>query len=140
LAAQIVAGLDAEVHVIERNGALLMPPASLDAWQAYHRGRAHMYRFTSDSNREAQQFFTRAIALDPTFSRSYAGLSFTHFQNAFLLQAREREREIALASETAGQACRRIPATRQHIARSVERYGFSASTTAPLASSVNPFV
>jgi tetratricopeptide (TPR) repeat protein len=63
-----------------------------------------MHRFTSGGNREAQHFFSRAIALDPTFSRSYAGLSFTHFQNAFLLQAREREREIALAFETAGQA------------------------------------
>ena len=96
LTARIVAGLDAEIHLIERNWALLTPPASLDAWQAYHRGLALMYRFTSGGNREAQQFFTRAIALDPTFSRSYAGLSFTHFQNAFLLQAREREREIAL--------------------------------------------
>ena len=68
-----------------------------------------MYRFTSGGNREAEQFFTRAIALDPTFSRSYAGLSFTHFQNAFLLQAREREREIALAFETAGQGLEADP-------------------------------
>ena len=103
LTARIVAGLDAEIHLVERNRALLTPAASLDAWQAYHRGLALMYRFTSGGNREAEQFFTRAIALDPTFSRSYAGLSFTHFQNAFLLQAREREREIALAFETAGQ-------------------------------------
>jgi tetratricopeptide (TPR) repeat protein len=109
LAARIVAGLDTEIHVIERNRALLMPPASLDAWQAYHRGLAHMYRFTSNNNREAQQFFTRAIALDPTFSRSYAGLSFTHFQNAFVLQAHEREREIALAFETAGQGLEADP-------------------------------
>jgi DNA-binding SARP family transcriptional activator len=104
LAARIVAGLDAEIHIIERNRALLTQPASLDAWQAFHRGLAHMYRFTSGGNREAQQFFIRAISLDPTFARSYAGLSFTHFQNAFLLQAREREREIDLAFETAGQA------------------------------------
>jgi TolB-like protein len=109
LAARIVAGLDTEIHVIERNRALLMPPASLDAWQAYHRGLAHMFRFTSDDNREAQQFFTRAIALDPTFSRSYAGLSFTHFQNAFLLQAHEHEREIALAFESAGQGLEADP-------------------------------
>jgi tetratricopeptide (TPR) repeat protein len=68
-----------------------------------------MYRFTRGSNREAQQFFIRAIALDPTFSRSYAGSSFTHCQNAFLLQAREREREIALAFETAGQALQAGP-------------------------------
>jgi hypothetical protein len=53
-----------------------------------------MFRFTGGDNREAQQLFLRAIALDPTFSQSYAGLSFTHFQNAFLLQARERVREI----------------------------------------------
>jgi DNA-binding SARP family transcriptional activator/TolB-like protein len=109
LTARIVAGLDAEIHLVERNRALLTPAASLDAWQAYHRGLALMYRFTSGGNREAEQFFTRAIALDPTFSRSYAGLSFTHFQNAFLLQAREREREIALAFETAGQGLETDP-------------------------------
>jgi TolB-like protein len=109
LTARIVAALDAEIHLIERNRALLTPPASLDAWQAYHRGLALMYRFTSGGNREAGQFFTRAIALDPTFSRSYAGLSFTHFQNAFLLQAREREREIDLAFETAGQGLEADP-------------------------------
>jgi DNA-binding SARP family transcriptional activator/TolB-like protein/Flp pilus assembly protein TadD len=109
LAARIVAGLDAEIHIIERNRALLTPPASLDAWQAYHRGLAHMYRFTGAGNREAQQLFTRAITLDPTFSRGYAGLSFTHFQNAFLQQEREREREIALAFETAGQGLEADP-------------------------------
>jgi DNA-binding SARP family transcriptional activator/TolB-like protein len=109
LAVRIVTGLDAEIHVIERNRALLTPPASLDAWQAYHRGLTSMYGFTSDSNRQAQQFFTRAIDLDPTFSRSYAGLSFTHFQNAFHLQVSEPEREIALASETAGQALQADP-------------------------------
>jgi len=109
LTARIVAGLDAEIHLIERNRALLTPPASLDAWQAYHRGLALMYRFTSGGNRAAEQFFTRAIALDPTFSRSYAGLSFTHFQNAFLLQARERDREIDLAFGTAGQGLEADP-------------------------------
>jgi DNA-binding SARP family transcriptional activator/TolB-like protein len=104
LVARIVAGLDAVIHGIERNRARLTHPASLDAWQAYHRGLAHTYRLTGSGSREAQRFFFRAIALDPTFSRNYAGLSFTHFYNAFLLQTREREREIALAFETAGQA------------------------------------
>jgi DNA-binding SARP family transcriptional activator len=103
LASQIVAGLDAEIHIIERNRALLIPPTSLDAWQAYHRGLANMYRFTNENNRDAQRLFSRAIALDPTFSRSYAGLSFTHFQNAFVLKTREREQEIASALDTAGQ-------------------------------------
>jgi DNA-binding SARP family transcriptional activator len=109
LAAQIVAGLDTEIHIIERNRALLMPPASLDAWQAYHRGLATMYRFTSESNREAQSFFTKAIALDPTFARSFAGLSFTHYQNAFVLNTHEREQESALALSTAGQGLEADP-------------------------------
>src|SRR5262249_40924064 len=34
-------------------------------------------------NAQARQFFEMAIRLDPTFSRAYAGLSFTHFQDAF---------------------------------------------------------
>jgi DNA-binding SARP family transcriptional activator/TolB-like protein len=102
LAARIVSGLDTEIHFIERKRALLTPPASLDAWQAHHRGLSHAFRFTSGDIREAQRFFAKSIDLDPTFSRSYAGLSFTHFQNAFLQQTREREREIALAFETAG--------------------------------------
>jgi DNA-binding SARP family transcriptional activator/TolB-like protein len=109
LAARIVAGLDTEIHVVERNRALLTPPASLDAWQAFHCGLAHMYRFTSSNNGHAHKFFTRAIALDPTFSQAYAGLSFTHFQNAFVLKARAREREIALAFETAGQGLEADP-------------------------------
>src|SRR5260370_16157724 len=62
-----------------------------------------MYCFQSASNRESQSFFTKAIALDPTFARSYAGLSFTHFQNAFVLNTHEREQESALALSTAGQ-------------------------------------
>lgn len=109
LAARIVVGLDAEIHIIERNRALLTPPVSLDSWQAYHLGLAQMYRFTSTGNREAQNFFVRAIELDPTFSRSLAGLSFTHFQNAFLLQSREREREVDLAFDAAGKALEADP-------------------------------
>ena len=104
LVARIVAGLDAVIHGIERNRAHLIQPASLDAWQAYHRGLAHMYRPTGTDSHEARRFFLKAITLDPTFSRNYAGLSFTHFYNAFLRRTREREREVALAFETAGQA------------------------------------
>ncbi len=100
---RIVAGLDAEIHAAERNRALLKPPSSLDAWEAYHRGLWHMYRFTGADNAEAQAWFARAIALDPSFSRGYAGLSFTHFQNAFLLKSRERQRESDLAFDAAGR-------------------------------------
>src|SRR5262249_8601897 len=63
--------------------AILRPPSSLDAWEAHHRGLWHMYRFNKADNELARHFFELAVRLDPTFARAYAGLSFTHFQNAF---------------------------------------------------------
>jgi hypothetical protein len=42
-----------------------------------------MHRYRKADNDEARQFFQTALRLDPTFSRAYAGLSFTHFQDAF---------------------------------------------------------
>jgi len=42
-----------------------------------------MYQYRQADNEHARHFFDRALRLDPTFSRAYAGLSFTHFQDAF---------------------------------------------------------
>ena len=80
---KIVACIASEIETLERNRALLKAPDSLDAWEAHHRGLWHMYRFSREDNAQAQRFFDRAVQLDPTFARAWAGLSFTHFQNAF---------------------------------------------------------
>jgi len=80
---RIVASIASEIETVERNRAILKPPSSLDAWEAYHRGLWHMYRFNRDDNQRARHFFETAVRLDRTFARAYAGLSFTHFQNAF---------------------------------------------------------
>jgi len=90
-----------ELEIAERNRAVLKAPSSLDAWEAHHRGLWHMYRFNRDDNQQAQHFFEQALRLDPTFSRPYAGLSFTHFQSAFLgwgERAHEVEQAYAAAS------------------------------------------
>jgi tetratricopeptide (TPR) repeat protein len=62
-----------------------------------------MYRFNRLDNERAKHFFEMAVRLDPTFARAYAGLSFTHFQNAFQ-GWEDRAREIERAYETAGQS------------------------------------
>jgi DNA-binding SARP family transcriptional activator/TolB-like protein/Flp pilus assembly protein TadD len=100
---RIVASIASEIETIERNRAILKPPSSLDAWEAYHRGLWHMYRFNKADNDRAQQFFETAVRLDPTFARAHAGVSFTHFQNAFQGWAK-REPEIERAFEAAGQS------------------------------------
>jgi tetratricopeptide (TPR) repeat protein len=46
-----------------------------------------MYRFNKADNTLATSLFERAAAMEPGFARAYAGLSFTHFQNAFLRYA-----------------------------------------------------
>ena len=100
---KIVATIASEIETNERNRAILRPPASLDAWEAHHRGLWHMYRFNRADNDRAQQFFEMAVRLDPTFARAFAGLSFTHFQNAFQGWT-AREGESDLAFESAGQS------------------------------------
>lgn len=97
----IVACIESEIERIERNRAILRPPNSLDAWEAHHRGLWHMYRFTQADNEAARHFFERAVALDPTFARAYAGLSFTHWQSAFQGWS-PREPEIDRALDAAG--------------------------------------
>ena len=99
---QIVASIASEIETIERNRAILKPPNSLDAWEAYHRGLWHMYRVRKPDNDMARHFFQAAVRLDPTFSRAYAGLSFTHFQDAFQ-NWEKREPEIDKAYDAAVQ-------------------------------------
>ena len=99
----IVAAIASEIESSERKHALLRPPNSLDAWDAHHRGLWHMYRFTKADNDRAQAFFKMAVRLDPTFAPAYAGLSFTHFQNAFQSWTK-REPEIERAYEAAGKS------------------------------------
>lgn len=75
-----------EVRILsnEAQRALLKSPENLDAWSAYHLGIHHMYLFSKADNDAATGFFERAIEMEPGFARAYAGLSFTHFQTAFL--------------------------------------------------------
>jgi DNA-binding SARP family transcriptional activator len=100
---RIVASIANQIEVIERNRAILKPPSSLDAWEAHHRGLWHMYLFNKTDNERARYFFEAAVRLDPTFARAHAGLSFTHFQDAFLAWA-EREPAIDRAFEAAGRS------------------------------------
>jgi DNA-binding SARP family transcriptional activator/TolB-like protein/Flp pilus assembly protein TadD len=100
---RIVASVAHEIEMTERNRAILKAPNSLDAWEAHHRGLWHMYRFSKNDNERARQFFTQAVDLDPTFARAYAGLSFAHFQNAFL-GWKNAQVEIERAYDAAGKS------------------------------------
>lgn len=99
-----VATIADEIEAEECQRAALKEPSSLDAWEAYHRGLWHMYKFNEQDNHQAERFFRASLELDPTFARAYAGLSFTHFQNAFLDLTSDREQQIERAFGTAVQS------------------------------------
>lgn len=80
---RIVALIAGQIEAAERNRAMLKPPDSLDAWEAYHRAFWHFHRCGPDNIEQAVGLFEQAVRLDPTFSRAHAGLSYANFYKAF---------------------------------------------------------
>lgn len=101
LAGEIVGALEPRLQLFEAMQAAKVPTEHLDAWASYHRGLWHMFRFNARDNEVAAGLFERATSIDPSFARAHAGLSFTHFQNAFLGFKRDAKSEIELTRATA---------------------------------------
>jgi TolB-like protein len=80
----VLTALEIQIPVHEASRARLCTVDNLDAWSVYHLGLQHMYRFNRVDNAAASTLFQRAVALDPLFARAQAGLSFIHFQTAFM--------------------------------------------------------
>jgi tetratricopeptide (TPR) repeat protein len=76
---RIIANIDAEVRASEREQAAHKRPENLDAWELFHRGLWHAYRFTHDDNTEARKYFRQALAIDSGFSLPHAGLAYVSF-------------------------------------------------------------
>jgi len=98
---RILATLDVRIPLHEAEVARLRVTENLDAWSAYHLGLQHMYRFNRGDNQEAARLFAQAVARDPGFARAHAGLSFVHFQTAFLRHTDDLQGEIELARRSA---------------------------------------
>lgn len=81
---QVLMALEIRIPLHEASLARRSEVEKLDAWSAYHLGLQHLYRFNRRDNDAAIELFQRAVALDPMFARAHAGLSFVHFQTAFM--------------------------------------------------------
>jgi len=95
--AQTLAALEIRIPLHEAAIARLSVSENLDAWSAYHLGLQHMYHFNRADNAAALALFQQSIANDPGFARAHAGLSFVHFQNAFMHHTDDVAGEIALS-------------------------------------------
>ena len=123
MADSIAGAIASGINQAERDKARLKPAESLDAWGAFHRGCWHIYRFTEAHNEWAGHFLKRSAELDPNAPRTFAALSFVHWQRASLELTPDRGGEIQRALEHAQHALSldpREPQARWALGRSYE--------------------
>jgi len=72
----IAGRIEPELGAVERQRAERKPTQNWNAWDCYHLGLSHMYRFDKGANLEAQRLFRRAIAFDPKFAAAHARLAY----------------------------------------------------------------
>jgi len=98
-----------------------------------------MYRYLKTDNDKARHFFQAAVRLDRSFSRAYAGLSFTHFQDAFQNWGKH-ETGVERAYEAAAQglsADERDPAVHWAMGRALWLRGQPAESKVELERSID---
>jgi TolB-like protein/Tfp pilus assembly protein PilF len=79
IAANVANQLSARIDMARLARAKARPVASLEAYDCWLRGRDCLRRGTIEADAEAREFFERALSIDPSYARAYAGLSLTHF-------------------------------------------------------------
>ncbi|MDQ6647500.1 MAG: winged helix-turn-helix domain-containing protein [Pseudomonadota bacterium] len=94
---RILCALEIHIPLHEASLARLSVTENLDAWSAYHLGLQHMYRFNRSDNAVATALFQQSVTKDPGFARAHAGLSFVHFQTAFMHHSEDLAGETALS-------------------------------------------
>jgi TolB-like protein len=72
ITAMIAARVEPEIGLAERQRVLRAGTRDLRAWDCYHLGVAHFFRFTAEANGEAQRLFQRSRELDPGFGEAHA--------------------------------------------------------------------
>jgi len=79
IAEQVASALAVSVDRSRRQAAQRSPLSSLEAYDCWLRGFECLQRGTTEADREARTFFERALEINPTYGRAYAGLSLSHF-------------------------------------------------------------
>ena len=75
----IVAAIQPELEVAERERARKKPPGGLDAWESYQRGMWHAYKFNTDDALVAESCFTEVLVDAPHYAPALAGLAWIDF-------------------------------------------------------------
>ncbi|HVZ03318.1 winged helix-turn-helix domain-containing tetratricopeptide repeat protein [Hyphomicrobium sp.] len=79
IAASVAGAIAPQVELAEIERAKSKPTASLNAYDCYLRGLAHMHRGTKESVQEALPLFHRSTELDPEFAAAQAMTAWCYF-------------------------------------------------------------
>ncbi|CAH1651586.1 TPR_REGION domain-containing protein [Hyphomicrobiales bacterium] len=104
IVASIVASVDAEVRHDERERAVRKLPGELDAWELFHRGLWHVYRFTREDVSAGERLFEQALERAPDFALPHAGLAYAAFVKAIWYFVADPKPAIAAGLAHAEQA------------------------------------
>ncbi len=96
-----VAALEIHIPFSEASIARTLDPDQIGAWSHFHLGLQRLYRFNQADNLVAADHFQRALELETDFARAHAGLSFVHWQTAFLHFGEDRAAPLGQAAEHA---------------------------------------
>ena len=96
-----VAALEIHIPFSEASIARTLAPDQIGAWSHFHMGVQRLYRFNQADNLVAAGHFRQALELDSDFARAHAGLSFVHWQTAFMHFGDDRAAPLSEAAEHA---------------------------------------
>ncbi len=104
----VVGSIAPELARAERDRATIKRPDSLDAWDLYQRGAAHLWDQGEHGQppelEKALKYFTDSTALDPRFSPAYSGIAFCHFYDVLFGLTDDRQGSIETGFAAAKKA------------------------------------
>lgn len=104
IAASVAGAIAPQVELAEIQRAKNKPTASLNAYDCYLRGIAHMHRGTQEAIEEALSLFQRSIELDPDFAAAHAMAAWSYFWRKVNGWTEDRAHEIAEGERLARRA------------------------------------
>jgi TolB-like protein len=104
ITASVVGAIAPHLERAEIERAKRKPTESLDAYDYYLRGMAHLHRGTRDDINEALPLFYKAIQFDPAFASAYGMAAWCHFWRKINGWMTDRAQEIAEGARLARRA------------------------------------
>lgn len=81
IVARVVGAISAQIDKVLLAAARNKPVTSLAAYDCWLRGMDLMRQGTPTADKAAREIFRQALAIDPSYSRAYAGISLSYFND-----------------------------------------------------------